>query len=205
MNDRLKNFINENIDLINANTKESWEEIYKRLKSNNDLKGKFTEMILDAGINDPASIMGYIPTCYFVNSSIQNYNIPSNVISIGDYAFEKCDSLTSIMIGDSVTRIDDHAFFTCFNLMNVTIKGNVQSIGAFAFAGCAHLTDVFISGNVTSVEDYAFYYCENLREIQFDGTKEQAIKCGIGDSNREVLREKSAIQKIICIDGEILL
>lgn len=203
MNYRLKKIINENVDLINENTKESWEKIYEKLHFND--RGEFTKIILDAGINDPASIMGYIPTHYFHNSSIQNYNIPSNVTSIGDYAFENCVSLTSIMIGDSVTKIDDHAFFTCFNLVDVTIKSNVQSIGAFAFASCTHLTNMFISSSVTSVGDYAFYCCENLREIQFDGTKEQAIKCGIGNSNREILREKSAIQKIICTDGEILL
>ena len=33
MSPELKNFINENIDLINENTKESWEDVYKKIDS----------------------------------------------------------------------------------------------------------------------------------------------------------------------------
>ena len=54
------------------------------------------------------------------------YSIPNSVTSIGDYAFEYCDSLTSITIPDSVT-----------------------SIGRWAFGGCDSLTDVYYSGTET--------------------------------------------------------
>ena len=200
---QLKKFIIANIDLIDENSKESWEQVYTKLSYR--VKGEFTQAILNAGINDPAEILEDIPGYYLSNSSIENYNIPSNVTSIGDYAFEKCDSLTSIVIGDSVTKIENHAFFTCVNLMSAIIMGNVQHIGAFAFAGCDHLTYMVISGSVTSVGDYAFYNCWNLKEIRFDGTKREAISCGIGNQNRKKWRENSAIEKIICIDGEIVL
>lgn len=41
------------------------------------------------------------------------------VTSIGDYAFNYCNSLTSVTIPDSVTNIGSHAFYDCTALKNV--------------------------------------------------------------------------------------
>lgn len=48
MDEQVKKFIEENINLIEDNTKESWEEIYENacLKNEEHLKGKFTEVLL---------------------------------------------------------------------------------------------------------------------------------------------------------------
>ena len=67
-----------NLDLINQNTKESWEQIYKKLFYEK-FRSEFTKTILDAGINDPAGILGYIPSEYLRESNITNYKIPDSV------------------------------------------------------------------------------------------------------------------------------
>lgn len=103
MTQELKQFIQENKNLINQNTKESWEKIYSKISW--EIVGEFTKTMLSAGI-DPAIIMGYIPMDYLYNSKITNYKIPDSVTSIGDYAFAHCSSLTSIEIPNSVTSID---------------------------------------------------------------------------------------------------
>ena len=36
--------------------------------------------------------------------------IPDGVTSIGDWAFSRCEGLTSVTMPDSVTSIEDHAF-----------------------------------------------------------------------------------------------
>ena len=41
------------------------------------------------------------------------YVIPNSVTSIGDYAFYKCSSLTSVTIPNSVTSIGEAAFYRC--------------------------------------------------------------------------------------------
>lgn len=97
-------FLKENKDLINENTKKSWEEIYKKLESKGSI-GEFTNTILKAEINDPAEILGYIPKYYLYKSNIQDYKIPDNVKNIGDYAFYDCNNLVSVKIGDNVTTI----------------------------------------------------------------------------------------------------
>ena len=45
----------------------------------------------------------------------KNYNI-------GDYAFYKCDALTSITIPEGVTEIGDYAFYDCNSLTSITSK-----------------------------------------------------------------------------------
>lgn len=180
MSPGLKQFIQNNRDLINQNSKESWEEIYNKIPYK--IVGEFTQTILDAGINDPASIMGYIPDHYLFISKIANYKIPDSVTSIGNYAFCNCDSLASVKIPDSVTTIGSHAFYSCDSLTSVVIGNGVNSIGYWAFEGCS-----------------------SLKEINFKGTKEQAIQLGIGNSSEKEWRENSSIGKIICTDGEIIL
>ena len=51
-----------------------------------------------------------------------DYNGASySVTSIGDAAFSKCDSLTSVTIPNSVTSIGNSAFYYCSGLTSVTI------------------------------------------------------------------------------------
>ena len=93
MTQELKSFILNNKNLINQNTKESWEKIYDRIPKN--IRGEFTKILLDVSI-DPAEILGYIPTYYLSKSEITNYEIPDNITSIGDFSFYNCDSLTNV-------------------------------------------------------------------------------------------------------------
>ena len=39
--------------------------------------------------------------------------IPDTVKEIGDYAFFRCEHLTSVVIPNSVTSIGEYAFFGC--------------------------------------------------------------------------------------------
>lgn len=72
----------------------------------------------------------------------KNSKIPSDgsVTSIGDYAFDDCTGLTSIVIPDSVTSIGMEAFNDCTGLTSIAIPNNVTSIGMNAFNGCNALT-----------------------------------------------------------------
>ena len=69
--------------------------------------------------------------------------LPTNLTSIGDWAFSGCSSLTSITIPDSVTSIGDSAFCYCSSLISITIPKSVTNIGQTSFAGCK-----FASGNL---------------------------------------------------------
>ena len=67
--------------------------------------------------------------------------------SIGNYAFEWCESLESIEIPSSVTSIGDNAFLLCMSLSSIEIPSSVINIGTSAFSNCINLIDVYYGGS----------------------------------------------------------
>jgi hypothetical protein len=102
--------------------------------------------------------------------SLTSITIPASITSIKDYAFFRCEALTSITIPNSVTSIGDYAFWMCWALTSITIPNSVTSIGDYAFSDCRALTSITIPGSVTSIGDYAFYSCSSLTSITIPGS-----------------------------------
>ena len=105
---------------------------------------------------------------FYDNDTITSVIIPDSVTSIGDDAFYDCDSLTGVVIPDSVTSIGDYAFSFCSSLTSVVIGDSVTSIGDQAFWGCSSLESVVIPDSVTSIGDHAFGDCFSLTGIKVD-------------------------------------
>lgn len=99
--------------------------------------------------------------------------------------FYENSTLKSIIVSNSVTRIENYAFYGCSGLTSLTIPGSVTSIGISAFNGCTNLKElIFEDGkdNLSlSYNEYLgsgdgkglFYDCplENLylgRNISYD-------------------------------------
>ncbi|MBQ3042116.1 MAG: leucine-rich repeat protein, partial [Clostridia bacterium] len=97
--------------------------------------------------------------------TLKNAYISDGVTSIGNSAFNCCDSLTSITIPDSVTSIGSEAFRWCTSLTSITIPDGVTSIGDDAFSWCTSLTSITIPDSVTSIGEWAFKYCNSLTSI----------------------------------------
>ena len=107
-------------------------------------------------------LVGYIGTDTDLTIP-ENYKGAEYVIN--KYAFYNCDSLTSIVIPDSVTSIGDHAFYNCDSLTSVVIPDSVTSIGPYAFGSCSSLTSVVIPDSVTFIGNSAFYDCTNITTV----------------------------------------
>ena len=87
------------------------------------------------------------------------------MISIGERVFYGCNSLTTIIIPNSMTSIGEQVFYNCTGLTNVTIPNSVTSIGKSAFSSCSKLTSVTIPDNVTRIGDDAFWGCSKLTSV----------------------------------------
>lgn len=107
----------------------------------------------------------YAHDLYLNKVLVTNIEIPSNVTSISDNAFENCNSLISVTIANDVINIGKNAFSNCENLTNVTISDNVNSIDAYAFYNCINLTDISIGNGVTTIGNSAFEGCIGLIEV----------------------------------------
>ncbi|MBE6787606.1 MAG: leucine-rich repeat domain-containing protein [Ruminococcaceae bacterium] len=81
------------------------------------------------------------------NNTRITYIIPDTVNSIGDYAFDNCDNLTSVTMGNSVKSIGIAAFVDCDNLTSVIMGNGIERISAEAFRFCDNLTDIWYKGS----------------------------------------------------------
>ena len=86
-----------------------------------------------------------------------------SVTSIRNCAFEGCDYLKNVTIGNSVTSIGSSAFEGCGALSSITIPNSVKTIGSFAFYECDRLYKVQISDlSAWCTIDFGGYYSNPL-------------------------------------------
>ncbi len=130
----------------------------------------------------------YVVLMDVIDKTVASFNINENTRIIHSYAFSGCNSLTSIVISDSITHIgtaafqacsslteatlgenivaiSDYAFQNCSSLVGIVIPDKVKSIGMQAFAYCNSLEDAVIGDAVETIEYGAFQYCSNLRKV----------------------------------------
>ncbi|MBQ3429481.1 MAG: leucine-rich repeat domain-containing protein [Mogibacterium sp.] len=81
------------------------------------------------------------------------------------------NSITTVVIDDSVTSIGKKAFSGCSSLEQVTIGKNVNTISAEAFTDCRKLRDVTFADkeSIQTIEAGAFRHCDQLTELDLSG------------------------------------
>ena len=114
-----------------------------------------------------------IPVAAFNNCDfIESITLPTDVTSIGEYAFQNCGALKQLNsttdgvfnIPTTVTAIGEYTFYGCTELTTLTLGSNVTSIGKYAFAGCSLLSkfnsenenELIIPSKVKTIGEYAF-------------------------------------------------
>ncbi|MDD6728416.1 MAG: leucine-rich repeat protein [Eubacteriales bacterium] len=70
---------------------------------------------------------------------------------IAENEFQGYDNLETVVIGNSVTEIQDYAFADCSNLETALIADSVTSISDTAFEGCDNLTIVCMNSSFASL------------------------------------------------------
>lgn len=101
----------------------------------------------------------------YADGSGDEYTIPSDITSIGEYAFYWCANLKRVVVPGNVKTIGRAAFANCENLTKVTISNGVTTIGASAFTYCANIKRITIPESVTIIDNGALHSCDSLEEI----------------------------------------
>lgn len=122
----------------------------------------------------------------FVNHH-KNLNIPSNVTSIGDFAF-MCDYYMNNLTfspGDKKLTIGKAAFFGDNHMKSVDLSNRVATIDRCAFAGCEMLEEAYFGDKIDTIEGRAFTSLDNVMKIAVENVLNGILRPGEGDQNGE--------------------
>lgn len=86
---------------------------------------------------------------------LEHVVIPEGVEKLGYSAFRNC-KIRSVVLPDSMDRIQAKAFCQCKNLKSVRIGDNVDTIEDSTFAECCSLKHIDMPAGIKTINDYAF-------------------------------------------------
>ena len=142
-----------------------------------DMSAEVTENIDDpyeGSITIPASVtfdgkeytvMSVGDFAFYDCGSLTSVILPETISSIGMYAFQNCFALNAINMPENLAYIGEEAFGECYQLDNIKLPGTIGNIGAGAFEGCTSLKNITIGEGITSIPSSMFARCEALEEI----------------------------------------
>ena len=123
--------------------------------------------LMGVGFEDSECEINGIP--FEAYDDLTEFDIPSSVTRIGEYAFYMTPFLESVTIPASVTRISSMAFFGCEALKSITIPESVREIHSGTFIACSSLESITVPGSVSYIGGHVFYDCKSLKEISIPG------------------------------------
>ncbi len=101
---------------------------------------------------------------------LTSVTMPEGLKSIGYSAFSRSESLTSVVIPDSVAHIGNNLFNKCEKLESVVLGAGITELSDNMFIYCRALRSVEIKGKITRIGDGAFHYCESLYSFEVPGS-----------------------------------
>ena len=110
------------------------------------------------------------PYAFYMNQSLKNIVLPSNLRLIGERAFSTCLLLESVNIPASVYDIGLYAFYNCEGMKTVTFEKNsiLQNIQDGTFEACFLLEEIKIPASVITIYPCAFSACISLERVEFE-------------------------------------
>jgi len=107
--------------------------------------------------------MSAILFCYsYVSGEV---TIPQTVTSINQFAFYRCDKITQFNMHDKVTNIGFGAFTYCSSLKEIRFPDNIKELGAYLFWGCKSLETIYYPSSLTDLGDTGFWDLDNLKDV----------------------------------------
>ena len=98
-------------------------------------------------------------------SGLTSILIPNTVTEIEENAFWYCDRLTSVVVPDTVTKMNDGIFGGCHSMVQLTLPKGLKTIHYQMVLGCRALTSITIPESVEHIDVQAFEGCKSLKEV----------------------------------------
>ena len=133
-------------------------ELYKDEDIERDETARIDDVNNMALGKDGTLLIKYIGT----NEEIK---IPSNITTIGKYAFRGNESAKRIIMSDSVKVVDKFAFAHCVHLEEIVFSKNLETIGENAFLKCQRIKELDLPNSLKSIGKGAFGRCSSIRKL----------------------------------------
>ena len=151
-------------DAFTVETKQGREATGNSYIHGNEISGEITipDIVSDGTTNYTVIRIGKYG---FVGTPLTSITLPQTITEIEELAFFKCTNLKSINILDSELHIGNQAFSNCDNLSTINFGNSLKSIGNSAFFNCTSITRLNLPNSVTSIGRSAFNACTNLTTV----------------------------------------
>ena len=123
------------------------------------------------------------PESFQNHDTIVSVALPNTITRIDAGAFLGCSNLSSINIPNGVNLIASRMFSGCESLTSIIIPANVRAIATLAFYGCTNLATITMHSDISVVGDEAFWGCHALTTVYYNGNKKQWSEMTVGDDN----------------------
>ena len=147
-------------------------------------KASFTDCTELTNVSIPASVTSIGESAFYNCNKLESISVDTgnrNYTSVDGVLFDKekknlieypvGNATNSYKIPDSVTSIEDYAFYGCSKLETVSVPNKVRFIQKYAFSHCTALNNVTVAGNLDYVGEEAFSNCIALNKFTYKGTK----------------------------------
>lgn len=114
----------------------------------------------------PKSMQNLRYNAFYGCSAIDSISLPDG-INVGRGAFRNCYALKRVVMPGGI--IDRNAFNGCDSLVDVRLGERVSSIGYEAFLGCDGLEEITLPSSVKSIGERAFYGIGKLARVTIEG------------------------------------
>lgn len=111
----------------------------------------------------PASVEEIDDGAFYGCSNLREVRLPPNMVTAGEYIFERCASLEKVDIPEGVKALPRSIFCACTSLTEVRLPSSLISIDPLAFKDCASLREIVIPEGVRDVGGCSFEMCTSLR------------------------------------------
>ena len=128
------------------------------------------------------------------------YDAPSSVVSVGDYAFANNQKLEKVTLPNGVETLGKYAFSKAAKLQTLEVGNSLKSIGTLAFWNCSKLQSLTIPDSVTEIGSDAFYDCYDTKFYVYSENVKQLVKnAGVSEDNIEIIDPPA--DPVFTVDG----
>ncbi|MDE7080468.1 MAG: leucine-rich repeat domain-containing protein [Muribaculaceae bacterium] len=118
-----------------------------------------------------------IPAKTFQNFTLLSVmKLPEGLTSIGDYAFQGCNSMRLETLPDGIETIGQYAFKDCYAITVSHLPRALRTIGYQGFSSCTSIKEIIAYENLLDFGQAAFSSCDLLEYVDLSRTKITQLK-----------------------------